>query len=58
MGEPADVSPDEVTDEEETGLLRARDFAMFGVGYGIEQATRPSTIGLVLQSSPVAFLAW
>lgn len=57
-GEPTGINPQDVTEEEQQGILRARDFATFGVGYGIEHASRPSTIGLVLQSNPLAFLAW
>jgi len=36
----------------------ANEWAVTGRGYSMEQATRPSTIGLVLSSSPLALLAW
>jgi microsomal epoxide hydrolase len=39
-------------------LQRGKDFLEFGAAYSLEQATRPSTIGLVLGSSPLALLAW
>lgn len=29
-----------------------------GAGYSLEQATKPSTIGIVLGSNPLALLAW
>lgn len=37
---------------------RATDFATLGSAYAREHGTRPSTIGLVLSSSPIALLAW
>jgi microsomal epoxide hydrolase len=37
---------------------RAAKFKKTASGYAIEQATRGSTIGLVLASNPLATLAW
>ncbi|CAI6088126.1 unnamed protein product [Clonostachys chloroleuca] len=37
---------------------RAELFRTTGMAYAIEHATRPSTIGLVLSSSPLALLSW
>jgi len=37
---------------------RAAGFKKTGSGYAVEQATRPSTIGLILASNPLAILAW
>jgi microsomal epoxide hydrolase len=33
-------------------------FITTGLAYAIEQGTRPSTIGLVLSTNPMALLAW
>ncbi|KAI5464361.1 putative hydrolases or acyltransferase [Mariannaea sp. PMI_226] len=52
------------TDEEELSaretqhLARARAWRASGMGYALEQSTRPATIGLALSSSPLALLAW
>jgi microsomal epoxide hydrolase len=45
-------------DTEKAALERHNFFLHNGTGYAWEQATRPSTIGLVLSSSPLALLAW
>lgn len=37
---------------------RAKMWETWGLGYLIEHATKPATIGQVLESSPVAILAW
>ncbi|EUC46736.1 hypothetical protein COCMIDRAFT_4273 [Bipolaris oryzae ATCC 44560] len=53
--------PDEktVVDEvEKQTLARAQKWGATGMGYAIEHGTRPSTIGSVLASSPLAMLAW
>jgi hypothetical protein len=36
----------------------ASEFKKTAGGYATEQATRPSTIGLVIASNPLALLAW
>lgn len=41
-----------------TAVARSNMWSGFGTGYLIEQATKPGTIGAVLESSPVAVLAW
>jgi microsomal epoxide hydrolase len=43
---------------ERAGIERAKWFKSIGSAYALEHATRPSTIGLVLSSSPIALLAW
>ncbi|KAK5064705.1 hypothetical protein LTR84_000539 [Exophiala bonariae] len=43
---------------EHEGIERGNQFTQTGSAYAIEHATRPSTIGFVLSSSPVALLAW
>ncbi|KAE9369905.1 alpha/beta-hydrolase [Stipitochalara longipes BDJ] len=55
---PEGMSVSSLTAKEQLGLKRGEDFVNKGSGYSLEHATRPSTIGLVLGSSPVALLAW
>lgn len=43
---------------EKEGLARSKWFQSEGLGYNIEQATRPHTVGFALADSPVALLAW
>ncbi|KAL6707522.1 hypothetical protein ACN47E_004092 [Coniothyrium glycines] len=53
------ASPDDVLSaQEQKGLERMQEFQSRGSAYAVEHATKPSTIGLVLASSPVAQLAW
>jgi microsomal epoxide hydrolase len=47
-----------VDDTEKEGLKRHKDFLENGSAYAWEHATRPSTIGFVLYSNPLALLAW
>lgn len=44
--------------KDQKAVSRAGDFANLGSAYAREHGTRPSTIGLVLSSSPIALLAW
>lgn len=39
-------------------VLKTNNFLTTGCGYSAMQGTRPSTLGLVLQSDPGALLAW
>jgi len=48
----------ELTDFEKKALGRAAKWRESGMAYAMEHASRPSTIGLVLSSSPLALLAW
>lgn len=48
----------ELSDVERRNVEKAQVFASTGRGYGVMQGTRPSTISFVVQSSPVALLAW
>lgn len=55
--------PDGVLDEhldatEKRGLERMSNFMTLGIGYAMEHGTRPSTIGHVISTSPLALLAW
>ncbi|OCK85894.1 putative epoxide hydrolase [Lepidopterella palustris CBS 459.81] len=52
---PADA---EITQSEKEGLARMKGFYDHGRAYALEHGTRPSTIGHVLSSSPLALLAW
>ncbi|KAI5848525.1 epoxide hydrolase hyl1 [Morchella snyderi] len=54
-----DTYPTEnLTPSDLSGLQRAHAFRTTGSAYGLAHATRPSTIGHVLASSPLALLAW
>lgn len=55
---PTDVPKESVSASEAEGLERTKVFMERGAAYALEQATRPSTIGLVLASNPLALLAW
>lgn len=52
------AEPLEVTDLEQRGLKRLQTFQSTGSAYANMQGTRPSTLGLVLSSSPLALLSW
>jgi microsomal epoxide hydrolase len=59
MTPPADSDINSSIDAvEKEGLDRHNFFLHNGTGYALEHATRPSTIGFVLSSSPLALLAW
>jgi pimeloyl-ACP methyl ester carboxylesterase len=51
-------SEDELSAQEKAGLERLDEFSTTGNAYAKMHGTKPSTIGLVLASSPVAQLAW
>ncbi|KAF1947485.1 alpha/beta-hydrolase [Clathrospora elynae] len=58
-GIDANSSPDDnISEAEKKGIERMKQFKKVGIAYATEHGTRPSTIGLVLGSSPVAQLAW
>jgi len=46
------------TEEERAAAAQLATFRTSGIGYLIEQATRPQTIGYALLDSPVALAAW
>jgi microsomal epoxide hydrolase len=58
MPEPEGIDQASVSDHERQGLLYGQKFMRTGTAYALEHATRPSTIGLVLGSNPLALLAW
>ncbi|KAK3713535.1 hypothetical protein LTR37_008493 [Vermiconidia calcicola] len=47
-----------MSEKQQKGLQRMKDFGTMGDSYARMHGTRPSTIGLVLSSSPIALLAW
>ncbi|KAH9870016.1 hypothetical protein J1614_006938 [Plenodomus biglobosus] len=49
---------DTLTEQEQRGVQRMKDFQQINSAYAMEHGTKPSTIGLVLSSSPLAQLAW
>lgn len=49
---------DQLSELEKEGLKRRDEFWSVGRGYASMHGTKPSTIGLVLSSSPIALLAW
>ena len=50
--------PGPLSREEREGLKRGNEFTVAGRAYSDMQATKPSTLGLVLSRSPLATLAW
>ena len=58
MGRPEGLTDHNLTDFEKAGIERMNNFKLMGSGYMMEHGTRPSTIGLVLSTNPVALLAW
>ncbi|GAB1208849.1 hypothetical protein APSETT445_007614 [Aspergillus pseudonomiae] len=55
---PQGVSDVDLTPFEKKGLALREEFLTSGLAYALEHATRPSTIGHILSSSPLALLAW
>lgn len=49
---------DKLTDFEKQALQKVVKWRESGAAYGAEHGSRPSTIGHVLSSSPLALLAW
>lgn len=60
LSAPVNPSPAllDLTEVEHINVEKAKTFASTGRGYGVLQGTRPGTIGMAVQSSPVALLAW
>jgi pimeloyl-ACP methyl ester carboxylesterase len=58
LGDADALSASPPTAEEQAALDALAAFRSTGVGYFIEQATRPETIGYALLDSPVALAAW
>jgi pimeloyl-ACP methyl ester carboxylesterase len=58
LGDAQALSASPPTKEEQAALDALATFRASGIGYFIEQATRPETIGYALLDSPVALAAW
>src|SRR6516165_3502596 len=58
LGDAEALSESPPTTEEQAALDALAEFRATGVGYFIEQATRPETIGYALLDSPIALAAW
>ena len=59
MATPPDgVDENDVTEEEKKNLGRLAEFGTYGNAYAKEHGTKGGTIGIALQSSPIAMLAW
>ena len=57
LPEPSSVKG-ELSEVEKEGLRRGNGFVENGRAYALEHGTKPSTIGFVLASNPLALLAW
>jgi pimeloyl-ACP methyl ester carboxylesterase len=58
LGDADALSASPPTTEERAALDALATFRATGIGYFIEQATRPETIGYALLDSPIALAAW
>jgi pimeloyl-ACP methyl ester carboxylesterase len=58
LGDAEALSASPPTPDERAALDQLAAFRATGVGYFIEQATRPETIGYALLDSPIALAAW
>ncbi|XHG09607.1 hypothetical protein AWENTII_012654 [Aspergillus wentii] len=58
MQRPDGFSDDVLTASEKSGLARGSAFMSHGRAYAFEHGTRPSTIGHILSTNPVALLSW
>lgn len=52
------VNDSSLSEIEQDGLKRWEAWKATGVAYALEHATKPSTIGFVLSSNPLALLSW
>jgi pimeloyl-ACP methyl ester carboxylesterase len=52
------VPMDDLTAAEQAALARSRERSTWGMGYGIQQSTRPQTLGYGLVDSPAGQCAW
>ena len=58
LGDAEALSQSPPSAQERAALDALADFHATGVGYFVEQATRPETIGYALLDSPIALAAW
>ncbi len=52
------VPMDDLTATEQEAVARARERSIWGMGYGLQQSTRPQTLGFGLVDSPAGQCAW
>jgi hypothetical protein len=55
---PPSIGDEKLSPFEEEGQKRAEWFGTYGSAYYLMHATRPSTIGHIVATNPVALLAW
>lgn len=55
---PEGKSVASLSPQDKAGYERGKEFTRTGAAYSQFHATRPATIGLALDSSPLALLAW
>jgi microsomal epoxide hydrolase len=58
MPRPENLDDENMSALEKEGLERSDKFGRLGSAYALEHATKPSTIGLVLDANPLSLLAW
>jgi pimeloyl-ACP methyl ester carboxylesterase len=58
LGDAKALSASPPTEGEQAALDALATFSESGIGYFLEQATRPETIGYALLDSPIALAAW
>jgi microsomal epoxide hydrolase len=58
IAKPPSIGDEKLSPLEEEGQKRAKSFGTYGCGYYFMHATRPSTIGHIVATNPVALLAW
>ncbi|KAJ5124278.1 uncharacterized protein N7515_008103 [Penicillium bovifimosum] len=58
MGKPDGMTDEHLNAYELEGIEKMKKFVTTGSGYATEHGTRPSTIGHVVSTSPMALLAW
>lgn len=58
MNKPDSVPDSELDEVEKQGVQNATDFGLYAFAYGVQQGTRPATIGFALDASPISLLAW
>jgi pimeloyl-ACP methyl ester carboxylesterase len=58
LGDAEALSASPPSSEERAALDALATFRATGIGYFVEQATRPETIGYALLDSPIALAAW
>lgn len=52
------IDDSKISAVEKRGIERWEQWKATGTAYAMEHATKPSTIGFVLRSNPLALLAW